>query len=57
MDDIKIVEAVERYLSGEMPADDLIAGVALDALRALVPVGDASIGIEHEDGVVPHTFQ
>ena len=35
-----------------MPADDLIAVVSLDSPRALIPGGDATFGIEHDDRVI-----
>src|SRR5262245_777662 len=35
-----------------MLTDDLVGGIALDALRARVPVADDAVGIEHEHGVV-----
>src|SRR6185312_4244705 len=38
----------------EVVPDDLLGGVALDALRARVPVGDDAVRNEHEDGVVDH---
>src|SRR5690606_23781395 len=38
--------------AGEVPADDLLGAVALDALRARIPVGDAPGRIEHEDRIV-----
>src|SRR6478672_11947815 len=36
----------------EMLADDLIGGVALDALGTGVPGCNTSLGIEHEDGII-----
>src|SRR6202022_3300526 len=36
----------------KMLADDFLGFVSLDPLRARVPVGDASLGIEHIDRVV-----
>src|SRR5262249_15621352 len=43
--------AVERR---EVPADDLLRLVALDALGPGVPGGDVAVGVEHEDRVVAH---
>src|SRR5579875_2585587 len=45
-----------RIEDGEMAADDLIGGVALDSLSAGVPAGDIALGIEHENGVVGNRF-
>ena len=39
-----------------MLADDVLGGVALDALGAGVPVGHDAAGIEHIDGVVDHAL-
>src|SRR5690606_6469223 len=41
-----------RVEAREVEADDLLGGVALDALRARVPVGDDAVGVEHEEGVI-----
>src|SRR5690606_32180414 len=38
---------------GKGAADDLVAGVSLDSLRAFVPAGNPAGGIKHEDSVVP----
>src|ERR1700761_5331814 len=35
-----------------MAADDFLRPIALDALRAEVPIGDVALRIEHADGVV-----
>src|SRR5262249_10640698 len=35
-----------------MLTDDLLGAIALDALRARIPVADDPVGIEHEHGVV-----
>jgi len=32
-------------------ADDLVLGVPFDALRALIPTGDAALGVEQENSV------
>ena len=37
-----------------MLADDFLGGIAFDALRAGVPVGDDAAGVEHVDGVIGH---
>ena len=37
---------------GEMLADDLIGGIALEATRAGVPRGDDAIGVQHEHGII-----
>ena len=36
----------------EVPSDDLICSVALEALRARIPRGDAPVAIKREDRVV-----
>ena len=41
---------------GEMFADDLFGGVALDALSTRVPTQYPPIGVEHVDGVVHHAL-
>src|SRR5262249_35631089 len=38
--------------STEVPADDFRRRILMDALRTHVPVGDTSIPIKHEDGIV-----
>ncbi len=40
----------------EMLADDFLCRIALDSLRAGIPVGHAPVRVEHKDGVVGHTF-
>src|SRR5919199_6586724 len=35
-----------------MPAEDLLLGVALQPLGALIPAADVALGVEEEDGVV-----
>src|SRR5690242_264758 len=45
-------DRLRRIEDGEVPADDLVGGVLVDALGAGVPRGDAPVGVEHEDGVV-----
>ena len=40
----------------EMLSDDLFARIALDALRAGIPIDDRSAGIEHENGVVGYAL-
>ncbi len=37
---------------GEVQADDLVGGIALDPLSAGVPVRDHAVGIEHDQGAV-----
>src|SRR4051812_10930119 len=44
-----------RVEAGEMLANDLLFGVALDPLCTLVPVGDSPVRVEHVDGVVKMT--
>jgi hypothetical protein len=47
--------AVDRLAGvegGEVPADDFLGGVALDALRALVPAHHPPLGVEEEDRIV-----
>ena len=39
-----------------MPAEDLLASIALDALCSGVPVDDHALGIEHVDGIVGDAF-
>jgi hypothetical protein len=39
-----------------MLADDLVARVALDLLRAAVPADHHAARVEHEDGIVDHAF-
>src|SRR5512139_3816668 len=39
-----------------MPADDLVALVAIDALGAAVPAGDHALLVEGHDGVIDHAF-
>ena len=38
--------------AGKVLTDDLVGGVALDARGTGVPVGDVSVGIQHEDRIV-----
>src|SRR5262249_57326670 len=38
----------------EVQADDLAAAVTVDPLRALVPLGDVTVGTEHEDRIILH---
>ncbi len=40
-----------------MLADDFVGFISLDPLRAGIPSGHLAIGIEHENGVCPDTFQ
>ena len=42
--------------AGEMLAEDLIDGVALDALAAGVPGDDVAVGVQHIDGIIVHAF-
>src|SRR5690625_3596108 len=39
-----------------MPADDFVAGIALDQCRARVPVRDKTFRIEHVNGVIAYTL-
>lgn len=51
--------AVERLLrieAREVLPDDLVRGIALDALRALVPRDHHAVGVQHEDRVVAHAL-
>src|SRR5439155_1995991 len=50
---LAILLRVER---AEVAADDLLGGVALEALRALVPAHDPALRVEHEDGVILHAL-
>src|SRR3954447_8945389 len=46
------VPVLRRVKAREMLADDLIGGVAFDALGTGVPACNMSLGVEHEDGVI-----
>src|SRR5437764_277613 len=43
-----------RVEDREMPADDLVGGVALDPLGALVPSDDLARRVQHQDRVIDH---
>ena len=45
---------LRRVEPGEVLPDDLLGGVALRPLGAVVPAPDDAAHVEHEDGVVPH---
>ncbi len=45
-------QVIGRVEAAEVRADDLLGGIALDALGARVPAGHAALRIQHEDGVV-----
>ena len=47
---------LRRIEGREVLADDLVGGVALDALGAGVPGRDVAVRIEHEDRVVLHAL-
>jgi hypothetical protein len=53
---IASLDLLGRAEHGEVPADDLLGGLALHALCAPGPLGDAAVGVEHEDGVVAHVL-
>ncbi len=38
-------------------ADDFGAGIALDALGPRIPGADPAVGVEHEDGTIPHPLE
>ena len=38
--------------AGKVLSDDLVAGVALDPLRATIPGRHEALGVEHIDGVI-----
>ncbi len=56
MPDQLVLPSTGRIEPGEVLAENLQVLVAEDLLRARVPGGDTTIRIEHEDGVVAHTF-
>ena len=41
-----------RIKTGKMLTDDLLRGIALDALSANVPACDDTLRVQHEDGVI-----
>src|SRR6185437_954208 len=45
-----------RIEDREMLADDFVGGVALDTLRAGIPIADIAVAIEHADRVVGDAF-
>src|SRR5262249_36036464 len=50
------LHVLRRVEPGGVLADDLLGGVALDALGAGVPTGDDALGVEQENGVVLNAF-